>query len=216
MCETVKLSQSICYLQYPQRVPPSNTKPLGTAPYRRSADNFQWPITTGGRPLVRTSRLLHRWREAGPLSSLVPGSTLTLNLWTEERRGMKKGLCACVPFSYKVNNLQTTKKALITYNKYKQTHTHKCMNTCCVNDDLAVLLALLAAICHHSVSTDGTYTVPRSVSASPSLYSTLYSAIYSIQECIYTYIHTVCMYVCMALQYNMRLKSSTWVQFPNM
>lgn len=32
---------------------------------------------------MRTSWLLHRWREAGPLSSLVPGSTLTLNLWTE-------------------------------------------------------------------------------------------------------------------------------------
>lgn len=71
------------YLQYPQRVPPSNTKPLGTAPYRRSVDSFQWPTVMGGTPRVSTNRLLHRCREAGPPSSLVPGSTATLNLWTE-------------------------------------------------------------------------------------------------------------------------------------
>ncbi|TNN42088.1 hypothetical protein EYF80_047733 [Liparis tanakae] len=82
-------SQSRSYLQNPQRVPPSNTKPLGTAPYRRSADSFQLPTATGGTPRVTTSRSLHRWREAGPLSSLVPGSTVTLNRWTggEERGG---------------------------------------------------------------------------------------------------------------------------------
>lgn len=79
----VKASQCRDYSQYPQRVPPSNTKPFGTAPYRRNADSFQWPMMTGGTPLVRTNRSLHRWREAGPLSSLVPGSTFTHNLWTE-------------------------------------------------------------------------------------------------------------------------------------
>lgn len=83
-------TQSTNNLQYPQRVPPSNTKPLGTAPYRRSADSFQWPMVTGGTPLVRTSRLLHRCRDAGPLSSLVPGSTPTINLWTEGEKGGSK------------------------------------------------------------------------------------------------------------------------------
>lgn len=81
------------YLQYPQRVPPSKTKPFGTAPYRRSAESFHWPMVMGGMPRVSTSRLLHRCKEAGPPSSLAPGSTPTLNLWTEgEETGSEQKL----------------------------------------------------------------------------------------------------------------------------
>lgn len=90
------------HLQYPHLVPPSNTNPLGTGPYRRRSGRFQWPIMTGGMSRARASKLLHKWRVAGPLSSLVPGNTPTLNLWTKQKLTMRNGgmitLCN-LPFS---------------------------------------------------------------------------------------------------------------------
>lgn len=97
-------------------------------------------MTTGGTPRVRTSRLLHRWREAAPLSSLVPGSTLTPNLWTEAENDTREERGSSV-FSYSQSERLCWRVAAHTMHQshgkcggtWKQTarhsHTREHMNT---------------------------------------------------------------------------------------
>lgn len=110
-------------------------------------------MVTGGTPLVRTSRLLHRCRDAGPLSSLVPGSTPTINLWTEgEKRGSKWNFFFpynlskwMMNYSKMSGSIKTDQQGISHTCTHTHTWTHTCagQHVCSANDDEAVLQAPL-------------------------------------------------------------------------